>query len=90
MNRIRKLAEELLAKYPTKFSTNFEDNKKALDEVAIITNRALRNQIAGAISTKVAETQPKTTGGEAAEEPLVEVQSASSESDEAEPVSKEA
>ena len=45
-------------KYPTLFSTNFEANKKALEQVAIIRNRALRNQIAGAITSLAAEMVP--------------------------------
>ena len=55
---MRKLAEELLTKYPDLFSTNFEANKKALEKVAVIRNRALRNQIAGAISSMVSERAP--------------------------------
>ena len=58
MNKVRKLAEDLLAKYPTLFSTNFDANKKALETVAIIRNRALRNQIAGAITSMAAEVNP--------------------------------
>jgi small subunit ribosomal protein S17e len=55
---VRKVAEDLLTKYPTLFSSNFEANKKALEKVAIIRNRALRNQIAGAISSMVSEQSP--------------------------------
>jgi small subunit ribosomal protein S17e len=55
---VRKLAGELLAKYPTLFSANFESNKKALEQVAIIRNRALRNQIAGAITSLASEMAP--------------------------------
>jgi small subunit ribosomal protein S17e len=58
LNKVRKLAEELLTKYPTLFSSNFEANKKALEKVAIIRNHALRNQIAGAISSMVSEQAP--------------------------------
>jgi small subunit ribosomal protein S17e len=61
LNKVRKLAEDLLAKYPSLFSTNFETNKKALDKVAIIRNRALRNQLAGAISSLVSEQAPQAT-----------------------------
>lgn len=50
MSKVKKLAEEFLAKHPEIFSTDFEVNKKALDQIAIIRNRALRNQIAGAIT----------------------------------------
>jgi small subunit ribosomal protein S17e len=55
LSKVKKLAEELMAKYPTLFSANFEANKKALDQVAIIRNRALRNQIAGAIAAMASE-----------------------------------
>ena len=50
MSKVKKLAEEFLAKHPGVFTTDFEANKKALDQLAIIRNRALRNQIAGAIT----------------------------------------
>lgn len=50
MSKVKKIAEEILAKHPGMFSTDFEANKKALDQIAIIRNRALRNQIAGAIT----------------------------------------
>ena len=58
MNKVRKLADELLTKYPKIFSTNFDSNKKALEKVAVIRNRALRNQIAGAISVMMSERTP--------------------------------
>jgi small subunit ribosomal protein S17e len=69
LNKVRKLAEELLTKYPTLFSSNFEANKKALEKVAIIRNHALRNQIAGAISSMVSEQGPAPK-----EEPSMELQ----------------
>jgi ribosomal protein S17E len=63
LNKVRKTAEELLAKYPTLFSTSFEINKKALEKVALIRNRALRNQIAGAITSMVSENAPVAREG---------------------------
>lgn len=54
LSKVKKIAEEFLAKYPTLFTADFDANKKALDQLAIIPNRALRNQIAGAITKKVA------------------------------------
>ena len=68
MNKIRKLADELLTKYPTIFSTNFDSNKKALEKVAVIRNRALRNQIAGAISVMMSERTPAAQPEEAGTE----------------------
>ena len=55
MNKIKKLAEDFLAKYPTMFSADFEANKKGVDQIAVIHNRTLRNQIAGAITVMAKE-----------------------------------
>lgn len=59
MSKVKKLAEEFLAKHPSMFSTDFEANKKALDQIAIIRNRALRNQIAGAITAMAGDMSEK-------------------------------
>ena len=74
---MRKTAEELLAKYPSMFSTNFEANKKALEKVAIIRNHALRNQIAGAISSMVSEQAPAKPDSGTELEELIEVNNSS-------------
>lgn len=80
MNKVRKLAEDLLAKYPTLFSTNFDANKKALETVAIIRNRALRNQIAGAITSMAAElVPPKPESGMDLEEVISSINSPAAE-----------
>ena len=55
LSKVKKLAEEFLAIYPTMCSSDFEANKKALDQIAVIRNRALRNQIAGAIAAMASE-----------------------------------
>ncbi len=90
MNRIRRLAEEIFAKYPTMFSSDFEANKKALEQVAIIRNRALRNQIAGAITSMV-EVSPKSAQVEVeTEQAPAEIQPSASETPGSEPVSQEA
>ena len=59
LSKVKKIAEEFLAKYPALFTADFEANKKAIDKLAIIPNRALRNQIAGAITKKVAGESPE-------------------------------
>jgi ribosomal protein S17E len=63
LNRIRKLAQELLAKHPNLFSANFDSNKKALTSVAVIHSTLLRNRLAGTITTMV---RNKTPPGEEA------------------------
>jgi ribosomal protein S17E len=91
LNKVRKLAEDLLAKYPTLFSTNFDANKKALETVAIIRNRALRNQIAGAITSMAAElTPPKPESGMDLEEVISSINSPAAEENPPEEVSQQA
>jgi len=36
-----------MEKYPDRFSTDFENNKKALDEVGVTVSKKVRNLIAG-------------------------------------------
>jgi len=44
---------KIYQKYKDKFSKDFDNNKKSLDEVAIINSKKLRNVIAGYIVTLV-------------------------------------
>ena len=48
--RIKRVARELVEKYPDKFSTDYEANKKVLGEKTIISSNTIRNQLAGYIS----------------------------------------
>ncbi len=52
--RVKKIARELVKKYPEQFTTDFEGNKKFLGSVASIYSSKLRNQIAGYITRLVA------------------------------------
>lgn len=54
--QVKRIAKELLLRFPDKFSTSFEDNKKTLQEVAEITSQKLRNRIAGYITHLVSVT----------------------------------
>ena len=60
MDRTRRLSEELLRRHPEAFGTDFEENKKVLEEMTFIPSKQLRNRIAGYIS--------KSKQGEEAEE----------------------
>ncbi|MBS7606493.1 30S ribosomal protein S17e [Candidatus Bathyarchaeota archaeon] len=51
--RVKRIARELLAKYPDKFTANFEENKKVLSNIAHIPSSRLRNSIAGYITRLV-------------------------------------
>jgi len=64
LDRTRRLSEELLQRHPEAFGPDFEENKKALEELAVIPSKQLRNRIAGYITkTKEeedSEAQPAT------------------------------
>ena len=62
MDRTRRLSEEILRRHPESFGTDFEENKKALEDMTLIPSKMLRNRIAGYISrskqAEAAEEQP--------------------------------
>ena len=47
---IKRIARELVERFPDRFTTDFETNKKALEMVAEIQTHKLRNKIAGYIT----------------------------------------
>lgn len=53
MNRIKRIANELLEKHPSDFSDNFEQNKKIMKELTIVRSKSLRNRVAGYIASKL-------------------------------------
>lgn len=50
MNRIKRISTELLQKHPNKFGVEFDANKKALNELAVVRSKVLRNELAGYIT----------------------------------------
>jgi small subunit ribosomal protein S17e len=48
--QIKRVANELIERFPEKFSSNFEDNKRAVDVLTRGTTTKVRNQIAGYIT----------------------------------------
>ena len=51
MNRVRRIATELITANKDKFGTDFRENKKVLNEIAIVRSKGLKNEIAGYITT---------------------------------------
>lgn len=47
---VKRIAEELVKKFPDKFTTDFEHNKKMVDEVADVATVKVRNRIAGYVT----------------------------------------
>jgi len=51
MNRIKRISSELLQKHPDRFGVEFDTNKKALNDLAIIRSKVFRNELAGYITS---------------------------------------
>jgi small subunit ribosomal protein S17e len=50
MNRIKRISAELMQKHPDKFGLEFDANKNAINELAIVRSKMLRNEVAGYIT----------------------------------------
>lgn len=58
MDKTRRLSEMVLQRYPGTFGTDYEKNKKALDELAFVSSKQLRNHIAGYITRSLKASEP--------------------------------
>jgi len=54
--QVKRLARELIKRFPDKFTVDFEGNKKAVDALTIMSSIKLRNRIAGYV-TRLESTQ---------------------------------
>ena len=48
---IKRVAIELVEKYPEEFTADFEHNKRKVDEMTDVTTHKMRNRIAGYVTT---------------------------------------
>ncbi len=48
--QIKHLGKELMLRFPSKFTTNFDENKKTVDELTKGTTTRVRNKVAGYIT----------------------------------------
>jgi small subunit ribosomal protein S17e len=55
--QVKRVAKELLSRFPEKFSSDFESNKKLVETLTQGTTRKVRNQIAGYITRTCAGTE---------------------------------
>ena len=46
----KKIARELVERFPEKFTTDFENNKKLVESLTNISSKKLRNKVAGYIT----------------------------------------
>jgi small subunit ribosomal protein S17e len=72
MNRIKRISTELLEKHPEKFGLEFDANKKAINDLAVVRSKVLRNELAGYITSHLrkesAQEKASMAAGEDAEE----------------------
>jgi len=56
------LGKALIARFPDKFSTNFDDNKHMVDQLTKGPTTRVRNQVAGYITHKYALSESESSG----------------------------
>jgi small subunit ribosomal protein S17e len=66
--QIKRVAKELMERFPDKFSNSFEDNKRMVSNLVKGTTTTVRNQIAGYITHALAGTQTEPSPEETTEE----------------------
>ena len=54
---IKRLGQELMSRFPDRFSSNFDDNKHAVDALTEGATTKVRNQVAGYITHTISLTQ---------------------------------
>ncbi|HUK74243.1 MAG TPA: hypothetical protein VLU99_00520 [Nitrososphaerales archaeon] len=50
MDRVRRLSQEILQKYPDMFGTDYGANKEALAKIATVHSKMIRNKLVGKIT----------------------------------------
>jgi small subunit ribosomal protein S17e len=68
MNRIKRISTELLEKHPEKFGLEFDANKKAINDLAVVRSKVLRNELAGYITSHLRKESAQEKAAMAASE----------------------
>ena len=58
-DQVKRTGKELMHRFPEKFNTNFDENKKSVDTLTKGTTTRVRNQIAGYITRTIALAQAR-------------------------------
>ena len=72
MDRVKRMSNELLERYPDKFTIDFNKNKEAIQNYAKIRSKELRNKIAGYITAIVNRNISQQNASMAYSEDIVE------------------
>ncbi|MCW4001329.1 MAG: 30S ribosomal protein S17e [Candidatus Bathyarchaeota archaeon] len=70
--QIKHLGKELMTRFPNKFTTNFDDNKRLVDEYTKGTTTRVRNKVAGYITRTLSLAQAGSADESDIEEELAE------------------
>jgi small subunit ribosomal protein S17e len=68
MNRIKRISTELLQNHPEKFGLEFDANKKAINDLAVVRSKVLRNELAGYITSHLRKESAQEKASMAASE----------------------
>jgi small subunit ribosomal protein S17e len=71
MNRIKRISNEILERYPENFGTDFDENKAFLKNIAVVRSKLLRNRIAGYITSYRRSSEKVPTPAETAESEIL-------------------
>ena len=55
--QVKRIARELVERYPDKFTANFENNKKLVESLTNISSKKQRNRIAGYVTRLLSSMQ---------------------------------
>jgi len=69
MDRVRRLSQEILQKYPGMFGTDYTANKAQLAKIATVHSKMIRNKLVGKITKAMIAASAETEDGEAADSP---------------------
>lgn len=70
--QIKHLGKDLMIRFPDKFNTNFDDNKRTVDEVTRGTTTRVRNKVAGYITRTKALAQSNSMDDDIVEDEIAE------------------
>jgi small subunit ribosomal protein S17e len=57
--KVKKISRELIRRYPDRFTTDFEENKKTVESLINTPSKRLKNTIAGYITRLEAFSEPE-------------------------------
>jgi small subunit ribosomal protein S17e len=72
VDRIKRLSMQVLDQHKEKFTVDFADNKKILDQLAVVRSKGLKNEMAGYITKLLKREKDYLSSKEAPEEQEIE------------------